>query len=155
VPQPRKPRTPKAAVVEPTPDETTEVKEPTPIRPPLGHRPPARWIRTTADWNDSTDDSLPLSAEINVAGLTVLNTGWLWEPGLLSNEVWDFLADRVRDWNAMAYDHESRSWVIAQSPAEIGWKAFTLVDSSFLVETMLLVNRAILGGDARPKSVAS
>jgi hypothetical protein len=129
-----------------------EIAAPEPIQRVKGYVPPPRWIRATADWQE-TDE--PLSAEIDVAGLTMLGIGWLWDEGLSNAAVWPFLAARVRHWNALAYDRVSRQWTVAPGPEEIGWKAFALVDPSITLDLMLLVNKAVRGGDDRERFLAT
>jgi len=123
--------------------------EPAAARRPIGHVPPPRWIRTTARWQEETDQSLPFSAELDVAGLTMANSGWVFDADVTLGDLWAFFATRVRNWNATAIDRKTGDWVTAPGPEEIGWKAFALVDLIYTTYLVLMLNDAINGGDAR------
>lgn len=126
-----------------------QIVQDAPAPRPIGHVPPPRWVRTTARWQEETDDSLPFSAEIDVTGLTLANSSWIFEPETTLGDLWQFFATRVRNWNATALDHKSGAWTVAPGPEELGWKAFALVDQVYTTYLVLMLNDAIHGGDAR------
>lgn len=98
----------------------------------MGFRPKPRTRVITADWFEPDEGSDPLSVTIATnltfdevdALTTMLASG----SGTTFAELFDAIADRVVSWNIVAIDRVSGEERPVPPPAEIGAKAFHMVD---------------------------